>query len=312
MIFYNGGTGSLGRYFAGGMTACGAQGQELRSRLEDRQGFSRELESHSHAVGGGERVWLVQMAARVSVPACERDPEGARKTNVTDTMATVADFVRWAVARRASPGVVYVSSGHVYASRPEGSRLTEHDPVEPRSEYARTKLAAEGVIAEHAGAHRYPLIIARVFGLLAPRQPPNYMLQGLIRRARERDLAGIPGLDFFRDFLDARDVCEILVRLCSTVAPAEPAGTTILNVCSGVPVQLREIVACILETLLGSEARSLASTLVGAAGRADDVPWIVGSPRLLEERLGYPARRLALSETVRDAVAAAIQPTTSS
>jgi nucleoside-diphosphate-sugar epimerase len=310
MIFYNGATGSMGRYVPGALAACGAEGQALAARLEDRAGLGRELEALAARVGKGSSACLVQMAAMVSVPACEGDPAAARKTNVTDTVATVSEFVRWARERGASPRVVYVSSGHVYAAQPSGSKITETDPVEPRSEYARTKLAAEGELAKHAKEQGYPLVVARVFGLIAPRQPRSYLLQGLIRRVRENDRSPIPGLGFHRDYLDSRDVCEHLVRLgLEASGPSGPSGpsgaTTTLNVCSGVPVQLREIVKCILEQVHPAEAAALASSLVEAPGRADDVPWIVGSPRLLEARLGVPARRITLAETVRDAVAAA-------
>jgi nucleoside-diphosphate-sugar epimerase len=299
MIFYNGATGSLGQCFSSALAAHGAgvRSHRLQSRLEDRAGFARELAEQT--LGAERAVCLVQMAAKVSVPACESDPSGAHKTNVLDCLATVSDFVGWAIQQGAVPSVIYVSSGHVYASSTHGMRLRETDPVEPRSVYARSKLAAERALAEHAAVAGYPLLIARVFGLLAPKQPANYMLPGLIRRIQNRELAGIPGLSFYRDFLDARDVCRCLVELCKLGLAADSG---ILNVCSGEPIQLRQIVEQLLDLMVPGEAQSLLASLVEAPGRSDDVPFIAGDPTRLEAKLGGRARIIPLEQTLRDAL----------
>jgi nucleoside-diphosphate-sugar epimerase len=296
MICYNGATGSLGQYFATALTRAGTAGKALHSRLEDRAGSVRELQSCE--VTRGARVFLVQMAAKVSVPACESDPLAAHQTNVLDTLATVDDFVAFARSRGASPHVLYVSSGHVYAPQPQGSRIAEDAPLAPRSAYARSKLNAERALEKRAAESGYPLLVARVFGLLAPRQPANYLLPGLIRRVRSGDLQNIPGLSFHRDYLDARDVCEHLVQLCTLGFGVVPGQTARFNVCSGQALQLRELVVRILALL----PPTAAATLSEAAGRPDDIPWIVGNPRALEARLGVPARRIELAETLRDAL----------
>src|SRR5277367_6687006 len=114
MILYNGQSGSLGRYFSGALEARQLQGVALRSRLEDRAGLRTEL--LQTRLPPGETVILVQMAARVSVALCQKDPDAAHKTNVTDTMAIVSDFLDWAHLAKLKPRVVYVSTGHVYAA----------------------------------------------------------------------------------------------------------------------------------------------------------------------------------------------------
>jgi nucleoside-diphosphate-sugar epimerase len=296
MIFYNGATGSLGQYFAAALARAGVAGRALHARLEDRAGCARELQSCE--LPRGAPVFLVQMAAKVSVPACESDPRGAHQTNVLDTLATVADFVAFARTRGAKPHVLYVSSGHVYAPQPEGSRIAEDAPVAPRSEYARSKLNAERALEQRAAESGYALLVARVFGLLAPRQPPNYLLPGLIRRVRSQDLQNIPGLSFHRDYLDARDVCEHLVHFCRLGFGVAEGQTARFNVCSGQALQLRELVVRLLALL----PPAAAMTLGEAPGRADDIPWIVGDPRALEARLGVPARRIELADTLRDAL----------
>jgi nucleoside-diphosphate-sugar epimerase len=303
MIFYNGATGSLGQCFAPALIEAATAGVSLRARLEDRVALRGELAAYAGLVKA-RAIWLVQMAAKVSVPACEQDPAAAHQTNVRDTLETVHAFASWARAQGAQPHVLYVSSGHVYATRADGQRIAESDPLAPRSVYAHTKLVAENALSEQAARDGQPLIIARVFGLLAPKQPANYMLPGLIRRVRQHDLAGVPGLSFYRDFLDARDVCRVLLQLCQQTQAASnvAADGDIVNLCSGEPVQLRSIVERLVQLIDPEHAVDLLATLSEAPGRNDDVPSIIGDPTRLQARLRGPIRTISLDQTLQDAV----------
>ena len=188
-------------------------------------------------------------------------------------------------------------------------RATEVHPVGPRSVYANTKLRAEEALAAMARTRASPLIIARVFGLFAPRQPSNYLLPGLIRRVRQRELAGIPGLDFARDYLDSRDVCDHLLTLSTHGRDAETPGpergqcdvVETVNVCSGQPTTPRDLIERVIAVAAPLERDTLLSQLSAAPGRADDVPWIVGDPSKLSRLVGEPRLR-SIDQTVRDAV----------
>jgi nucleoside-diphosphate-sugar epimerase len=120
-------------------------------------------------------------------------------------------------------------------------------------------------------------------------------------RVRRNDLTGIPGLDFVRDYLDARDVCEDLLLLA---AASWPNSTTVINVCSGVPTSIRAVLAAVLAELRPSEAQDLARAASAAPGRPDDVEWLVGDPTRFVTVTGSPAQRIPLATTVHDAVAA--------
>jgi nucleoside-diphosphate-sugar epimerase len=294
MILYNGATGSLGRYFASEAPSAAA----LKSRLEDRAGTRDELRAVLSGARG-QGVTLVQMAAMVSVPACERDPAAAERTNVTEAVSTVCDFIAAARSVGASPRILYVSTGHVYGAQPPGVRIAEDAPLAPRSVYARTKLAAERELARAAGEAAAPLVVARVFGLIAPTQPPHYVLPALIRRVCDRQLVGVPGLACVRDYLDARDVCRLLSRLCDdALASSLPA---VVNVCSGTGVTIRSLLEEILRVAEPASFGERAKELTEAPGRADDVPSIVGDPSRLEALLGEPLRRIPLAQTVSEA-----------
>jgi nucleoside-diphosphate-sugar epimerase len=144
-----------------------------------------------------------------------------------------------------------------------------------------------------------PLVIARVFGLLAPRQAENYVLPGLIRRLQRRDLDGIPGLDYSRDYLDARDVCDDLLLLAAT---AQSPGSAIVNVCSGTPITIRQLLAAVAEQFHAGHGERMAASATAAPGRASDVPWLVGDPSLFVRRTRDAPQRIPLAKTVSDAV----------
>jgi nucleoside-diphosphate-sugar epimerase len=297
VYLYNGATGSLGRYLGPALERTGVRGVRLASRLEDATGLQNEL---IPAIVGQKRAVLLQLASLVSVPLCEKEPERARATNVDGVRATVAAFIQECRRADVSPEVLYVSSGHLYAPKASGP-ITEDDALAPRSVYARTKLEAEKTLTELCAKEGVRLVIARVFGLIAPEQPSNYVLPGLIRRAREEDVAGVPGLDNLRDYLDSRDVCRVLVRLMK-----EPgaAGTEILNVCSGEGVSIRSVLELCLEEIHGADrARSIARNVTAGASRPDDIFSIVGDPSRCRARIAEEPRTIPLRDTVREAVA---------
>lgn len=294
MILYNGASGGLGQYLAGSLAGPEQLAHALTSRLEDQSGLAAEL-SQLRPRGA---VTFIHLAARVSVPACEADPSGAFNINVRLARATVSTVLDWATASGASVRVIYVSSGHVYASPPIGSRVAEGAPTLPRSVYAQTKLAAEEEILSVTSDRSIPFLVARVFGLLSPRQAPNYVLPALIDRVRSGNLNNVPGLDFARDYLDARDVCGDLALLSSIPWPEQ---SLIVNVCSGVAVTIRDLLAAVVAMIDPGRIDEVHS-LTPAPGRPDDVSWLVGDPSRFVQLTGEPPQRIPLSRTVTDAV----------
>lgn len=301
MILYNGASGGIGRYLAESLRRRNEASHALEARLEDQEGLAAELGRLDPAAA----VTFIHLAARVSVPACEADPAAAHQINVVLARATVETVLDWASRHGANARVIFVSSGHVYAAQPEGTRVTEGAPTLPRSVYAETKLAAEHTLEALAAPRGVPLLVARVFGLIAPQQAPNYLLPALIERVRTGRLEGIPGLDFARDYLDARDVCEDLLLL--SAAPW-PVPSIVVNVCSGVSVTIRDVLVAVIHELEPNRTADIERRATSAVGRPDDVRWLVGDPGRFVELTGHVPQRISLTTTVTDAVARAIEP----
>jgi nucleoside-diphosphate-sugar epimerase len=289
-VVFNGASGGIGRHLDDALKNRAIPHVALHSRLEDRSGFKLEL----RRIPRGP-VTFIHLAAMVSVPACEANPSLAHAVNVdlaVQGLALVAD-------RFESVRVIYVSTGHVYAAPREQRRVDEHQPVAPRSVYAATKLAGERAFTDFCERRGLSLVIARVFGLLAPGQPKHYVLPALIERVRDDRLMGIPGLDNVRDYLDARDVGDGLLAL----AQAGTVGTTVVNVCTGSGISIRALLAEVLRHLDPRRAEERAAGATAAVGRADDIPWLVGDPTRVETIVGEALAKRSLGVAVADAVA---------
>jgi nucleoside-diphosphate-sugar epimerase len=300
-VLFNGQTGGLGRYMADALKSQNISFWPLRSRLADPDGTTQEL--NDVPTSAGDVVTLIPFAGLVPVVVCEREPERAMKTNVTDTLSLVNQFLDWARRRQTTARVLYVSTGHVYAPKPARERLDENDPVSPRSVYARTKLQAEYALRASFRNDPNALIIARVFGLLSPAQPLPYVLPSLIRRVKSRDFSNMSGLDCVRDYLDSRDVCRLLATLANRDwATLSRPENGVFNVASGEATAIRELFELVLNAM-GLQPVDIEADLTEAPARADDIPWMVGNPSRLHDQLRIAMRSIALRETIREAVA---------
>ena len=297
-VVFNGASGGLGRHLGTALTERNLQNAPLGSRLGDVDSLLSELEQL--VVEPGTALALIQSAALVSVGAAADDPDRAYDVNVTRTVDTVAAFAGWAADRGHAPGVVFVSSGHVYAPPDPGNRVAEDAPVRPMSVYAKTKLAAEERLRDLAEQLDHRLIVARVFGMIGPDQRPGYLLPGLVRRAREGDLVEIPGLDNVRDYLDTRDVAGHLASLV-----VEGDGGTV-NVCSGEPTRVGDLLDQVLQVEHGADPQALEAArrrVTSAPGRDSDVAWLVGDPTRLARYATGPVRSISIGETIAEAMA---------
>lgn len=133
--------------------------------------------------------------------------------------------------------VVVASSSSVYGGS-DGRPSLETDPLAPRGGYARSKVAVEELCAARAAAGGRVTVV-RPFTVVGEGQRPDMALSRWVDAA----LAGRPlevfgSLERTRDLTDVREVARTLAALADpSVAP-----TAVLNVGSGRPRSLGEIV----------------------------------------------------------------------
>jgi GDP-4-dehydro-6-deoxy-D-mannose reductase len=285
-----------------------------------------ELESAGHSVidadSGSERLdvtdpaalraalaerpdAVVHLAAISSSAAVAADPGRALQVNVGGTLLLLEAIA--ATARNEEPPVVLVAgSSEVYATpTPETLPLDEDAPLAPRTLYALTKAAQEGVALSAARRHGLRLVVTRAFNHTGPGQQPRFVVPALAERIvavrdGRADEVRAGNLDVARDITDVRDIVRAYRLLLEALAAGGiEAGGAVYNVASGRSVWLRDVLAQLAEA-----ADVVAEVVVDPQYvRADDPVEISGDASALHSVTGWePAIRL--EETLRDMLGA--------
>lgn len=188
---------------------------------------------------------IYHLAGQADTRLSESDADAAARDNADATQVVVE------AAAEVLPGVpvLVVSSGAVYGQVPiESFPITEQTNAHPEGVYARTKYWAEQRALEtfHRLRQRTPLVLARPFNHIGPRQSPRFAVSAFARQIASQEHRGygrpdqpirlIAGnLHVRRDFTDVRDVVagyRLLLDSVSTVPPMLGPGT-VVNLASG-------------------------------------------------------------------------------
>jgi UDP-glucose 4-epimerase len=237
------------------------------------------------AVEGAEEVY--HLAAMISVPESVAKPEECALLNTEGTRRVLA-AAHAAGARK----VVLASSAAIYGDNPTVPKLESMLP-EPKSPYAETKLAGEGLLAEYRQAHGLGTTSLRFFNVFGPRQDPRSAYAAavpiFIAKALRDEPIGIHGDGGqTRDFVH---VTDIVGALAYAGASADMHGT--YNVGYGRSQSILELAQEILR-------------LTGSKSRIDHLPPRAGDVR---HSLASTARLLAAGWQPRSSVSAGLAET---
>lgn len=179
--------------------------------------------------------FVFHLAAIVSVPECENDPEGSARTNVEGTR-NMADAIL-ASPRPGTP-LVFASSAAIYgdACKDETPLKEDPEPFEPVSHYGRQKLESEILIRKYVLERGLRALSFRFFNVFGEGQDPSSPYSGVITRFREAIRNGQEALLFnegknTRDFISVTDIA----RACGLAlhSPASHLQGQAVNLCSG-------------------------------------------------------------------------------
>jgi nucleoside-diphosphate-sugar epimerase len=185
-----------------------------------------------------------------------------------------------------------VGVGTCFEYAPSDEPLRETSPLGPVTPYARAKLAALDRMQDACGGSETTLAWARLFYLYGPGEDRRRLVPSVVLSLLEgRPARTTPG-EQLRDFLHVDDVAAALV------AVAESGVTGVVNVGSGDPVTVRELVETV-GTITGRPEL----VELGALPYAPGDPMVVSADnRRLTEECGFTQRLNlvdGLSETVR-------------
>jgi nucleoside-diphosphate-sugar epimerase len=178
-------------------------------------------------------VWI-HLAALPFVPDAALQPEHAIRTNVVGSLRAS----RVAHASQCER-FIHISSSEVYGAARD-KVLTEQSDTRPRSVYAVSKLAAEGVVREQS---ELPWVILRLFNAYGPDATHPYFIPDMIRQCLKTKEIRVGNLDRMRDFTHVQDTASAIFKAIKTVGLEHH----ILNVSSGRPWSMREVLRKIQE-----------------------------------------------------------------
>lgn len=179
---------------------------------------------------------------------------------------------------RSIPHLVYLSSSSVYGINPDVP-WTEDALPQPISVYAKSKLAAESLLALAAANHHgLSVVSTRLFTVYGPGQRPDLAITNFAARM----INGLP-IQVFGDGSALRDFTYIADVVSGLRASMDYRGRAFeaFNLARGMRLELRQVIRA-LEALLDVEARiDFRDDIVG------DVPQTWGSIDKARRELGY-------------------------
>ncbi len=312
-VLVTGGAGFIGSHLCELLLECGAEVlalddlstgrlENLRSALEHPR-FSLQRADLSTLelrglVARSDRVF--HLAAVVGVRRVLADGRKTWETNVAGARAV------FAAAAQACVPCLFASSSEVYGARAdvpfrETDRLLQGTSADPRWVYARSKVRGEELARELLGGARVPVVVARLFNVVGPRQLGRYGM--VLPNFVEQALSGKPITVFgsgaqTRTFLHVRDAVEALGGLLE----APPAGCAVFNVGGEEELSILELAERVRRTT-GSCSQIRRIDPAEAYGRpVDDLPRRSPDLSRLRAHLGF-APRHSLEDAIRSLVA---------
>lgn len=192
------------------------------------------------------------------------------------------------------PRVLVAGSATIYT--PIDRAIREDDAVCPTNPYATSKLGQE-LLAQRAWEDDgLPVLKARSFNHVGPRQAPAYVAPSIARQVALIEAGELPpvltlgNLDARRDLMDVRDTVRAYRAMMQSASPGVP-----YNICSGRAVAIRDLVDAFL-----SRARvPIQVHQDPALLRPNDIPLLLGDASRLRADTGW-SPRMSFEETVDD------------
>ena len=187
---------------------------------------------------------IYHLAGQAYVPDSRQTPWDTLETNTRSCI----NLMEAALSAGLRPRTLLVSSYEVYDKQAARSgAVDENWPLGPDSPYGVSKVAQDFLARYYSGQHGIPVIVARPFNHVGPRQSDRFVAAAFGRQVALISLGQAPpvvrvgNLAARRDFTDVRDIVRAYVLLMGHAQPGE-----VYNLGSGRSRSIREL----LETLL--------------------------------------------------------------
>jgi nucleoside-diphosphate-sugar epimerase len=235
---------------------------------------------HAAAIAEAEATpqydWVFNLAA-YGVDPGQSDPGLSRLANAELPLAFV-DLARRASAR----AFVHTGSAFEYAEPAGRHRLRESDPLETEKHYGANKAAGSLGVVEAAGKAGLKAVVARLFGVYGPGERSWRLLPSLHGKLTRGEAIPLTEGSQVRDFLHVDDAAAGLVALAE--AAERMAEPRIVNLCSGIDVEVRRFAEAVADALGASRALLRFGAI---PMRPHEIPYLVGDASLLHDTTGW-------------------------
>lgn len=241
----------------------------------------------------------IHLAGIAAVPAARQDPRRAFAVNLDGTLNLARALLDHAPRCR----LIHAGSADCYgASFRTGLPLDEAAPLAPLNTYAASKAAADLALGAMAAESGLRVLRLRPFNHVGPGQSEAFALGSFAAQLR-RIAAGeapavlrVGNLDAERDFLHIADVTRAYALALARFDDLPDA--TILNLASGTPRRLHDMVEAMIATL----GLPVAIELDPARLRPSDIPRATGNADRAAALLGWQP-----THSLQDIISAVLQ-----
>jgi UDP-glucose 4-epimerase len=204
-----------------------------------------DLAAIEHAIDEWEPEGVCHLAALTRVRDSFQQPTRYFAVNVTGTLNVLQALGRLAERTARVPRLVFGSTAAVYGLAGE-QPIAESAPSLPTTPYGATKLAADHAIGFQAATGALAAVSLRCFNVAgATPQTSDDDLTRVVPKALAVAAGSEPYLvmngdgSSIRDYLHVADLADAYV---AALDAGGPAGHTIYNTGSGLPVSLRDVI----------------------------------------------------------------------
>jgi GDP-4-dehydro-6-deoxy-D-mannose reductase len=248
-----------------------------RTEINQLEGVLEDTKAIEGAVKKAKPDTIFHLAAQSSSLVSWEKPQETFQSNVMGTINVLEAIKKHAPSAR----LVFVSSSECYGIVDQKQMpITEKQELDPVSPYGVTKKFGEELCQFYAQHYEIDAKIARFFNVVGPKQRDDFVVSNWSKQIAEieknkQGLIKVGNVENWRDFLDARDAAQALLMIGKSKTDHE-----VFNVCSGKPVQLKQV----LEMILKMATRDIPYSTDKSKFRKFDIKKYYGSnTRLLKE-----------------------------
>lgn len=296
-ILVTGGGGFVAPYIVSALIQSGISAEDilLGRRAGDRQSNSvgsiqldvTDERAVNAAIAEFAPSHVVHLAGVSSLPSASADPDLAWKVNVHGSLNVARALIRHSPKAL----LIFASSGQIYGeTAKQGRALTEEDVLQPISDYAVTKAAADLALGalSHQGLR---CVRFRLFNHAGAGQAENFVLPSFagqiarIEAGLQPPVIMVGNLSVERDFLDVRDVADAYVAVIGK-GSLLPTGIA-LNISSGAPQSIQNL----LERLVGKSSVNIRVEKDARRYRSNEVKRFFGDSSKARQNLDWRPTR---------------------